>query len=374
MEKLKKIVKRFFEIYVIIEIVFILIIICSVCYEFHDVIGLNFYDNEPVRDFYIVSYGKYIIVTDEGEGYVCLQDASSIPNPLGRKLLNAQDHTDRTFKTSEPICFFEGNIKTVWSNERGSTFFLTDEDKLYRTYDGIKTKLIANNVKYAVNAPDGKIFYVDINNDLYLSNGKKEPLLSGISDVRTMFYYNTLLTTYYVTTIEGELCELYFSKETAQCELSEPLFTGVQKFDLNYYYYYDSKSIDALYVLTSDNNLYVKGYLCSDPSIHKYYEDWTLIDTEVTDFSSTINGMVYAKSDGSIRYYGYDPSGGKEFGDITLPYSNVKSFSMIDQCVILIDEENRLYVYGDCSSNSIFGDSESVNIFSDEPLTIEMPR
>lgn len=374
-------VKNFFKKTLIAVCVLFLILAilvsCYIWYFFYDVSGLKLYKNEPIRDI-VISYGRVYLITDNGNGYV----GGEYNRSDNRKYRNALGYTRKALNNAAaPVLFFDGQIKRIFPDKQDfqRIYFTDEQDNLYELYDFNVTKK-CEKIIYATRVHDFDLTYaIDTDNRLVIVEEDCRVLLQNVTMVEVF------RSKIYVLLQNGDLCEFKGG------ELSSPIFSSVQKFDVidvsfprpddNDPVLNDSEvTANSIFnVLTTDGSLYAKGTYNPEYSSvlngrrHEPYvlEDWTLLGTNVVDFSLAGMGTVFMYSD-NCAYYGFDSSSDEklEFG---LKILNIKDPEAI--CAtsrhICIENDDGFYFMGNMFELFFDRMSEEHNIITGVPYFLE---
>ena len=364
----------------LIVLISLVIIPGCVWYEFFDVTGLTLYDDEPISK--IIPFEKRVyLITEDGYGYV-----AGDYNSDSRLYRNSEFHHNEKLGIPSPVKFHSEKIKQLFPFRRGA-LFVTENDSLYKLND-ITAKFISNDIVYADQA--GEIIYaIDISKNLYSIDAENRRSFL-CADVKMVKAYRERI---FVLCNNGALCELI--RSDSGYAVSSPIFEDVKAFDVldtserydgTKFIYDDENAIKTplFNVLTNENQLYVKGVYnllsCSRlasafPSLVQF-DEWTLIEEEVSDFSLAPMGTVYVKMDSSCAYFGFDSDMRsdvafevkyKKLLESGVEYATTSK----DCCIYVKTKDNKYYMWGSWSTLLFDQHSDDHHIFTGEPFVLE---
>lgn len=327
-------------------------------YNFCDVTGLEFYEDQPIKCFFSTN-DRVFLLTEEGYGYV----AGGYSNGSSRKYLNSEFTYNSYLNGSCPVKFYDKKIKQIITEE-SNAFFISETDQLFRLNYDLTIESIADNVIYASRGAEGEIYFVDTNKNLYVKSNEKINFLK--ENIKKIKCYNSFV---YVLTTKGSLflCE----RSVESLKFDNVLFENVQDFDV-----VDTspRMIDGLYVsndetalllplinvLTQNGDLYVKGayntipcgtMLTKEPAEPKIYEDWLHLASGIKQFSIAPMGTIMLTDDNRSIYYGFDSdlTYNSTFGKREFDISNCEIVGAADMLIFVKDNNGIFYIFGYCS-------------------------
>lgn len=331
----------------------------SIWYEFFDITGLVFYEDEKIERIYHYDSNVYFI-TEDGKGYI----AGNYANTSSRKYRNVESYQHDDLDMPPPVLFLNGTIRAFYPYASQKALFITEENVLYKLSDLEVTKL-ADSVLYAEHAYQSVnidiIYYVDTENRLWQIKEDQLPIYM-ISNVKQVEAYQNSV---WVTTDEGDLCEVILNADGYA--LSETIFQNVVDFDIldtstryenGFVSHHEEGLKNPLWnVLTEDGKLYAKGvynllgtvYLLSESIPTPFMiEEWTVIGENVEQFSAAEMGTVMRFRDGGCAYYGFDTycSERSKLEYKKLPIDDVAFVYASELCVQVEDSQGKHYFWG----------------------------
>lgn len=336
--------------------VLILIMWFFVWYNFFDVTGLEFYEDQPIKCFFSTN-NRVFLLTEEGYGYV----AGDYSNGSSRKYLNSETTYNSYLNGSCPVKFFNGKIKQI-IDEESNTFFISETDQLFRLHYDLTLESVADNVVYASAGDEVEIYFVDIYENLYVKSNEKINFLK--ENIKKIKCYKDFV---YVLTTKGSLylCE----RNDENLKFDDMLFEAVQDFDVvdtsariidGKYVSNDATavSLPLVNVLTQGGDLYVKGAYntlpCGQitsqaPAEPKIYEDWLHIASDIKQFSVAPMGTIMLDEDNKALYYGFDSNLTSKaiFGKREFDISNCEIVGAMEMCIFVKDNNGTFHIFGD---------------------------
>ena len=373
---------------------------CHRAYEFFT--GLEFYEGTKIVDVYEKeSFESYVLVCDN-KVYLSCEDYDSI----NKAFLYASLFAPNTRGIIAPVLIYEGNVKDIDFYYDKAVLIRTSQNELYSFNLKKKWHLaekIAENVIHSDHSSCGYAFYVTSDHCLYAkSDGYNSSLYPSLdekfalateevtllhSGIKFVKVYRDRL---FVITTEDKLCELVANAD-GSASLTDPLLENVNKFEVldtshryingvKHYFTEEGGKTPLFHVLLNDGSLYVKGIyntMYSDVSMEQY-DEWTLIDNDVSDFSSSEVGVVYMTKSGTAIYNGFDTVYDKDnflFDKKILLESGAVSVSAGSggsQAIYVFGSDDKIYCWGDKFS-VVFNRTamENISVFHDEPLVFE---
>ena len=358
----------------------------TVWYDFFDIRGLTMYDGEPIKQIYACEENVYLI-TEDGSGYVSgYHDSSS-----HRAYRNAEFYADEALGIA-PVLFFDGRedpIVDMIPFRARYALWITEGHDLYWLYD-MQVKKIGESIvqadvkdvqttKYSQTSASG-LNVGDVDTDVYAVDTEGNVLLIRVTkqavDTSVIYAGNcrqiaVCADTLYVTTRDGQLCELTKSQTTNAYTLSEPIVSNVQSVDTVH-----SEEGEAwmINVLLTDGTLYAKGtFDAYDVPTPYVADEWTVLHEEITDFSLARMGTVMLLQDGSCVYFGLDTDfqSQAKAAYVTLPVDNVQAV-YASEGFLCVMSEDRLYTWGHrwtLMFNRLY--SGDYNVFTGTAYTVE---
>ena len=343
-------IKTVFIIFVFILVLILLALFGFVWYHFFDVSHLTLYSGENINDI-IIHFEKVYVITDDGKAYV----AGGYSDSEVREYQNSELTKNKWLKGNpSPVLFFDGVVKTIFPCEDGSIMFTDNSNNLYVLQE-VYAQKIANNIIYSAKSKvTGDIYAVDESHNLIVI-GNGEPLLSGVSIVKTCG--NKI----FVLLDNGDLCE--YTKDG----LSVPIFSSVRCFEVvdtsevvfdgSKFILNDTETAEnpLINVLTFNGELYAKGsynliyesYMNNQNHLPNKISEWTLIGNDVNDFSLAGMGTIMVFKDKSCAYFGFDTTyaEGSEMQYRYFDITNVEGVCATN-CHVLIKTSNKFYFLG----------------------------
>ncbi|MBO5416245.1 MAG: hypothetical protein J6A83_06410 [Clostridia bacterium] len=334
-------------------IVFIALIVSFAAYiwvDFYYTGNLEFYNFEEINTMYAQGDRTYFI-TATGYGYV-FGDWSGSDYRYYR---NAESKKLGDTQWAAPVKISDMKLSRIIPCKLGA-FLITEHGELFCATDNQILKYpISNVVDVVFHEKSQQLLYVSADNTLYCldCNNASYPLRNEISQIilckNQIFYLD----------IYGNLFSGNWNSQDILIENEKLLYDNVSLFDVedngvfNAPFNFDTA---LLTVLTDNGDLYCKGlyhpsigyqYLTDYPPTVKL-EDWTLLGSNIVNFSTSAMGTVMLHKDGCVSYYGYDTTCDRWIGK--------KDFT-IDDAVFVLSENGYICVKQKSGRWLFWGDS-----------------
>ena len=380
---MKSRLKIIISLAVLILVILLFIVAILIYRALYDISDLTLYENEKIQS--IVKYGDQVYLVDEnGKGYILGGYSFSTK----RTYLNSKARTHEGLNMSNPVLFFDGNIRQLIPYSRMSVLIITKDNELYAWHD-FEIEKVADGVICAdINPINNEVYYINLNKELILrqENGLEQLILTGANKV--VLYSDNA----YVLLENHKLCEFkcddYENVQLSYCEIEgivdfEVVDTSL-RFNGEKYIFDDETAIESplITALCNDGNLYVKGAYnllsCHTNFADKKPEpyiinDWTIIGENVFSFSSAPMGTVMLHNDKSCSYYGFDTCVSNEsiFQQYNIPIEKIESVHASETTVCLIGQDDKIYIYGQNAFNPLLEKaSNRHHLYKDSPLII----
>ena len=360
---------------IIIAIVVTVLLVVSligffVWYNFFDVTGLELYSDQPISNFFSAEMRVYLL-TEEGYGYV----AGGYLYGDTREYLNSENVHNSYLNGASPVKFYNGKIKQIIDEEH-CTMFITEKNELFELNRDLSSDYIASDVVNACGTENGEIYYITSDNSLYKKDSSNE--INFVKEnIKKVKCYKEFV---YVLSCDNVLYR-YEKGNKDQLINQERLLESVKTFEvvdtserlIDGKYIDDNEqalSLPLINVLTGDGNVYVRGAYnvlsCGHrgalpPAPPMVYEEWTLIGTEIKQFSLAPMGTIMLKSNGTVIYYGFDSdlTYKSRFGERTLNVPSCELVGIAKMCIWAKDKNGTFYFWGEKMRTPFFYPDES---------------